>query len=227
MAGIFKKAMGLFVEFEGDKATHGLSKTDSRTNVERQSTKPPDAVPSHRTMARPVLNQETFEKFEQHFEKLFDQANLPGPDYYEFWKMSETLEAHIKDEGARIAATYASLAIQGLTKAKLIETAEKYKTLVEQDQDNFEKAAREKGEHAISQQQQQVKQLEERIAQHSETIRKLTQEITESQAAMKVLQGTIGEEQQKLEANKQGYALACEAMLRKINDDITKIQTNL
>jgi hypothetical protein len=227
MAGIFKKAMGLFVEFEEDKATHALSKPDSRTNVERESTKPPDEVSPRRTLARPVLNKETFEKFEQHFEKLFNEANLPGPDYYEFWKMSETLETHIKDEGARIAATYASLAIQGLTKAKLIETAEKYKALVEQDQSNFEKAARERGEQAVGQQQQQVKQLESTIAQHSETIRKLTQEITESQAAMKVLQETIAEEQQKLESNRQGYALACEAMLRKIHDDITKIQTNL
>ncbi|MBT1708309.1 hypothetical protein KK062_08740 [Fulvivirgaceae bacterium PWU5] len=227
MAGIFKKAMGLFVEFEEDKATHGLSQKDSRTTVERQSAKPPDAVPQGRAPARPALNEETFEKFEQHFEKLFDQANLPGPDYYEFWKMMETLEVHIKDERARIAATYASLAIQGLTKAKLMETAEKYKTLIEQDQSSFEKAAREKGDHAISQQQQQVKQLEETIVQHSEAIRKLTQEITESQAAMKVLQDSIADEQQKLETNKQGYALACEAMLRKINNDITKIQTTL
>jgi chromosome segregation ATPase len=216
MAGIFKKAMGLFVEFEEDKATHAL-----------QSAKPPDAVPQARAPVRPTLNDETFEKFEQHFEKLFDQANLPGPDYYEFWKMMETLEVHIKDERARIAATYASLAIQGLTKAKLMETAEKYKTLIEQDQSSFEKAAREKGDHTISQQQQQVKQLEETIVQHSEAIRKLTQEITESQAAMKVLQDSIADEQQKLETNKQGYALACEAMLRKINDDITKIQTTL
>src|SRR5687768_9119098 len=128
MAGIFKKAMGLFVEFEEDpqKSTHQTSS--------------PSAGPT-RVSPQQVLNAEEFDKFEKHFEKLFDQTNLPGPDYYEFMKMMETLEAHIKDEKARMSATYASLTIQGLTKEKLVETANKYKEVISHDKAQFEKIA--------------------------------------------------------------------------------------
>ena len=41
------------------------------------------------------------------------------------------------------------------------------------------------------------------------------------------MKATIAEEEGKLASNKQGYNLACEAMMKKITDDITKIQTTL
>jgi hypothetical protein len=191
MAGIFKKAMGLFVEFEDDPKKPASPTSSTSANPVRVS-------------PQQVLNAEEFDKFEKHFEKLFDQANLPGPDYYEFMKMMETLEAHIKDEKARLSATYASLTIQGLTKEKLIDTANKYKEIVSHDRSQFEKIAHDKSEKE-----------------------RLTKEITDAQIAMGNLKATITEEETKLAKNKQGYLLACEAMMKKISDDITQIQTTL
>lgn len=216
MAGIFKKAMGLFVEFEEDP-----QKTTSKTSSSPSSSGPVRISPQQ------VLNAEEFDKFEKHFEKLFDQANLPGPDYYEFMKMMETLEAHIKDEKARLSATFASLTIQGLTKEKLVDTAGKYKELISQDKLHFEKIANDKSEKEIGQKRKDLKNLEETIARHSEMIQKLTKEITESQIAMDKLKTTIADEESKLAKNKQGYLLACEAMMKKITEDISKIQTTL
>jgi methyl-accepting chemotaxis protein len=224
MAGIFKKAMGLFVEFEEDKAksVQGTRSADRGPDV-----KVSDPVPKGRVPTAMALDEEALDKFEKHFEELFNKANLPGPDYYEFWKMMETLEPHIKEERARISATYASLVIQGLTKEKLVDTAEKYKALIQEDKNRFEKAVNEKGEGEIGQKRQQLKQMDETIAQQMETIRKLTQEIAETQAAMGKLNTAIAEEEHKLMQNKQGYTLACDAMLQKITDDVNKIQTTL
>jgi hypothetical protein len=214
MAGIFKKAMGLFVEFEED---------------EKKSAPPSPNISQStpRVSAQQVLNNEEYDKFEKHFEKMFEQANLPGPDYYEFWKMMDTLEAHIKDEKARISATFASLSIQGLTKDKLVETANKYKELINQDKIHFEKVANEKGEKEIGYRKKEVQQLEDTIVKHSELIQKLTREISEAQVTMGKLKATIADEENKLAKNKQGYNVACEAMMRKIADDINKIQTTL
>jgi chromosome segregation ATPase len=218
MSGIFKKAMGLFVEFEEDPQNPSSAKQPS-----------PSATTSSasRVSTQQMLNAEEFDKFEKHFEKLFDQANLPGPDYYEFMKMMETLEAHIKDEKARMSATYASLTIQGLTKDKLIDTASKYKEVITADKTQFEKIANAKSEQEIGQKRKDLKGLEETIVRNSEMIQKLTKEITEAQVALGGLKATISEEEQKLARNKQGYMMACEAMLKKISDDIQKIQTTL
>jgi predicted nucleic acid-binding Zn-ribbon protein len=214
MAGIFKKAMGLFVEFEEDP-----QKPSS------PSTSPQSSGPSRPASA--MLNAEEFDKFEKHFEKLFDQANLPGPDYYEFMKMMETLEAHIKDEKARMSATYASLTIQGLTKEKLVDTANKYKEIISQDKAHFEKLVNDKSEKEIGQKRKDLVNLEDTIKRHAEMIQKLTKEITDAQMAMGSLKATISEEENKLSRNKQGYLVACEAMTKKISEDITKIQTTL
>jgi uncharacterized coiled-coil protein SlyX len=223
MAGIFKKAMGLFVEFEEDKAKSVHSPRSTDHGLKSSVSEPIPKI----MVVKQALDESTIYKFERHFETLFDQANLPGPDYYEFWKMMETLEPHIKEERTRLSATYASLAVQGLTKEKLVTTAEKYKTIVQEDKNCFEKAAHEKSESEIGHKRRQLAQLEETIAQQTETIRKLTQEITEAQAAIGTLSGAIAEEEQKLMQNKQGYVLACDAMLQKITDDINKIKTTL
>lgn len=214
MAGIFKKAMGLFVEFEEEPQKTTTTSSPSFTG---QKTSSPQQV----------LNADEVDKFEKHFEKMFDQANLPGPDYYEFWKMMETLEVHIKDEKARISATYAALAIQGLTKEKLAETANKYKEMINLDKVQFEKVANDKSEKEIGQKRKELIGLEETIVRHSEMIQKLTKEITDAQTATGRLKATITEEENKLAKNKQGYMVACEAMIRKISNDITKIQTTL
>jgi hypothetical protein len=215
MPGLFKKAMGLFVEFEEDPQ----KSTSSNSS--------PAAPTTSRVSPQQVLNAEEFDKFEKHFEKLFDQANLPGPDYYEFMKMMETLEAHIKDEKARLSATYASLTIQGLTKDKLIETATKYKDIINSDKAQFEKIANDKSEREIGQKRKDLTGFEETIRRNSEMIQKLTKEITDSQMAMGTLKATITEEENKLNRNKQGYLLACEAMMKKISEDISKIQSTL
>jgi hypothetical protein len=214
MAGIFKKAMGLFVEFEEDPQQPTAQYSPERTTAIGNS-------------AQQTLNREEFDKFAKHFEKLFDQANLPGPDYYEFMKMMETLEVHIKDEKARLSATYASLTIQGLTKDKLLDTAKKYKEIINHDKSHFEKIANEKSEKEIGQKRKDVQNLEETIRKNSELIQKLTKEITESQQAMGNLKATIAEEENKLAKNKQGYLLACDALMKQISEDIIKIQTTL
>ena len=211
MSGIFKKAMGLFVEFEDEPAQSQKSDT------------PAPSKPS----ASQALKADEVDKFEKHFEKIFDEANFPGPDYYEFWKMSETLAAHIPDERARFSATFASLTIQGLTKEKLIETASKYRELVDQDKLTFMKLASDKGEKEIGAKRKDVDALNEKIKKNSELIQKLTKEITESQIAIERLKAVVSDEENKLARNKQGYNLASEAMIKKITEDITKIQTLL
>jgi hypothetical protein len=215
MAGFFKKALSVFIEFEEDQQKQNTS--SSFTQIPKISG----------DLSRNPLNQAEAEKFEKYFDNLFDKANMPGPDYFEFYKTMETLEAHIPDEKARVSATFASLSIQGLTKKSLIETANKYKEIVEHDQVNFEKVLDAKMKSELGDRENKLKNLEQKILANSEQIQKLTKEISESQVLMAQIKNEIMEHENKLTKNKNGYHVACQAVLNKIISDIQKIQSTL
>jgi hypothetical protein len=215
MAGFFKKALGVFVEFEDDKVN------ETGSAPVNQLPKLPSEI------ANTSLNQAEAEKFEKYFDNLFEKANFPGPDYFEFSKTMETLEAHIPDEKARVAATFASLAIQGLTKESLMDTAFKYKDIIEKDSVNFENALEVKAKAELGDRHSTMSALEEKIKLNSEKIQQLTKEISESQVKMEQVKNEVLEQENKLNKNKQGYQLACHAIITKISEDIQKIQTTL
>lgn len=223
MAGFFKKALGVFVEFEDENKNTSNTTTNTNTNIPSNNQIP---TPKNEVVYSQQHHAEA-EKFEKYFDQLFDKANLPGPDYYEFFKTMETLEAHIHDEKARLSATFASLSIQGLTKEKLITTATQYKEIMENDKLNFEKALSGKLNSEIVGRNNELKGMESKIQAHSELIQKLTKEITEYQIQMGKLKNEIIEEENKLTANKSGYMLACSAVINKIVSDIQKIQSTL
>ena len=133
----FKKALGVFVELDTQDAS-APAPSSSRPSA-------PLSTPS----SFAPLDAASAEKFEKHFSDLFDKANLPGPDYFEFWKTMETLEKLIPDESSRLAATFATLSVQGLTKAKLLDTAGAYMEVIARDRAAFEQAAAQKASAAV------------------------------------------------------------------------------
>ena len=214
MAGFFKKALSVFVEFDEDQQNQNTSTLSQTPKISND-------------IIRNPLNHVEAEKFEKYFENLFDKANLPGPDYFEFYKTMETLEPHIPNEKARVSATFASLAIQGLTKKTLLETATKYKEIIEQDHANFEKALDTKMKSELGERNESLKELEQKIAANSEQIQQLTKEISDSQILIAQIKNELMEHENKLTKNKNGYQVACQAVLNKIGADIQKIQTTL
>src|SRR6187549_3546443 len=104
MASFGKKILSAFVEV-----------TDEKKAVNhKEESKDFPVIPA---MAKEVSTG-VQEKFRQYFDQLFREANLPGPDYFEFAKMTQAMQA-IADEKSRYSAAYAGLNVQGLDKSKL------------------------------------------------------------------------------------------------------------
>lgn len=215
MASFFKKALGVFVEFNDNQ------NIDVPTNSLNQVQFVSSNIPSN------PENHAEAEKFEKYFDKLLDQANLPGPDYFEFYKMMDSLEVHIQDEKTRLSATFAALSIQGLTKQTLIDTANKYKAIIEKDKEAFENALNNKLKLEVGQRQSELQNLEKNILANSEQIQKLTKEISESQTLIGKLKTEVLEEENKLSKKNNGYQVASQAIINKISTDLNKIQSSL
>jgi len=221
MSSIFKKTLGLFVEFEPESEKPIYSNEEHLPQQSKASTA------SFNKSSTAALSQSDMDKFSKHFEELFDKANLPGPDYYEFWKMMETLEAAVPDEKTRMAAVYATLKIQGLTKEHLLDSAGKYQQVLNSDKLEFQNAVNVKVLNEVEGRKNLINDLEKSNNTNAERIKQLSEEIAANQAKITALKKEIIDEEDKINTNQSGYQVACDAMVSMIANDIQKINNNL
>jgi len=104
MANIGKKILSAFVEI-ADEETPAVEKP-----AEIKQSSPQSAAGNSTSSATTSTS-----KFKQYLDKLFNDANLPGPDYFEFSKMTEAMNS-ITDERARYSAAFAGLSGSSIMK---------------------------------------------------------------------------------------------------------------
>ena len=155
------------------------------------------------------------QRFSDYFDILFKEANIPGPDYYEFARMIVAMQV-IPDERARYAAAFAGLQVQGLDKEKLLTTAAEYIRVLAADADHFSSSV----QAAL---QEKVHSRAAEAEEKSKRIQTLSEEIKELQTQIGVMQNEIREAKSKLEANSNAYAAESERRKQQIQGDIEKI----
>lgn len=203
MASFGKKILSAFVEMQD----------------EEKPPAPKPAEPTQHYKATPVATESTgvnTEKFSQYFDKLFRDANLPGPDYFEFSKMIAAMSG-IPDERSRYTAAYAGLSVQGLDKSKLLATASEYLGILEKDAASFHSTVDAALQEKVHGKEKEIQAKSARIAQLSKEINELHQQIA-------ALNNEVRENMEKIENNSGGYKAECERMRQRISGDIEKIK---
>lgn len=202
MARLGKKILSAFVEVSADKPADKRPEDGSKAST--------PVTPAGYTPP-PAGN----EKFRQYFDKLFADANLPGPDYFEFSKMIEAMGS-IPDEKARYGAAFAGLQAQGLDRQKLLSTAADYLRVLETDAGSFHSTVDAAIQEKVTGKRKEIEEKEQRI-------RQLSQEIDELRQQIGVLKNEVTENEQKIEQSTGGYKAAMESMKGRILLDIEKI----
>lgn len=205
MASIGKKILSAFVDISDE--TKPLIPEPIEIRESSMSFQSNDHVP------------EIKEKFKQYFEKLFTEANLPGPDYFEFSKMIDAMVA-ISDEKARYSAVFAGLSVQGLNKNKLLSTAADYLHILEKDSTNFSSTVDTALKEKVDTKRKEVEEKTQRIQQLSKELNNLQHDIVR-------LNDEIKENEEKLEGNLNGYSKALETMKTRIVLDIERIKKHI
>jgi hypothetical protein len=193
MATLGKKILSAFVELSDDKTKTAVRPPDENF--------PPGAAAGG--------------KFKEYFDELFREANIPGPDYYEFSKMIEAMQA-IPDEQARYVAAYAGLQVQGLDRQKLLSTANEYLRILETDAAHFRQTV-----DAALQEKVQGKRSE--MEEKTRRIQSLTKEIETLRGEITILDSAIKENEEKIEASTGGYTAESGSRKSIILEDIEKI----
>ena len=165
--------------------------------------------------AAPATSTPADRRFSEYFDNLFKEANIPGPDYYEFARMIVAMQT-ISDERARYTAAFAGLQVQGLDKEKLLSTAAEYLRVLSADADRF-------GSTVETALQEKVHSRTTEAEEKNKRIQALSQEILELQNQIGTMQNEIREAQSKLDANSNAYAAESERRKQLIQGDIERI----
>jgi len=209
MANIGRKIISAFVEVADEKEAVTRPEALKQHSITVSTVNQPGKnIPAGDTVIT--------EKFKQYFEKLFKDANLPGPDYFEFSKMTEAMIS-IPDERTRYTAAFAGLNIQGLDKQKLLHSATQYMQVLETDAANFNSTVDAALKEKVQSKQQEIENNAKRIESLSKEISGLQQRIT-------LLQNEVKENEEKIESNSGAYSKEMEVMKHKILDDVEKIK---
>lgn len=131
-------------------------------------------------------------KFADHFEKLLEQSNQPGSDYFEFRLALRNMSNLGFTEEKLYQATYATFQALGGTKQALLDTAQLYIKLLRDNQIDFEQQVKEKTHVSVEskievrdalvaanqQAVQQILDLQAKIEANNQQVSSLNEEIT-------------------------------------------------
>jgi hypothetical protein len=215
MASFGKKILSAFMEVEDEKkndpASNGVGETVPSYAVQNPGgvQTPGGAAPADR-------------RFSDYFDNLFREANIPGPDYYEFARMIVAMQT-IPDDRARYAAAFAGLQVQGLDKEKLLSTAGEYLRVLAADADHFSSSVQTALQEKVHSRTAEAEEKSKRIQALSQEITELQKQIGNMQNEIISTQTEIREARSKLEANSGAYAAESERRKQQIQGDIEKI----
>lgn len=177
----------------------------------------------------PVSNNTYKNEFLEYLNKVFVERNFPGPDYQEFKKAltdPEIVNLPI-DTKTKYTTTFIGFKMQGLTKTKLIETANGYISIVNEKMAGFNaelesvlnsevgglKKTTEKLQHDNEEIENQMRVLSERRNKNNEQLLKLNSEINEQVA--------------ELSNKKSSFELAVKDFVEIIKKDVEEIRQYL
>jgi len=169
-----------------------------------------------------MVNPEKELRAMEHFMKLLDKANLPGPDFFEFY---HALRENIKTMGGAIPEdklylmVFNSLKGMGLESNILISSSEQYVSLLKEHFDKFANENQRISNDTVGSRQKKIETLNTAIQQKVEQIKKLQDEIAAHNTDIGIVQGEIQTETTNIEETR----VAMESAYNKIHNEFSQV----
>ena len=159
--------------------------------------------------------------------KALANNNLPGFDYLEFKQSLGALADLNMDEETAIKSAFATASTLGLTKEKLIKTAEHYKNILNTEKSQFDAALQKQIQQKVDSKQREVQKLKAQVEDYKKKIQQLEEKIMSSMRIIDSADETINAAKTKIEGTRDNFETALQAITNQINKDIENIQNFL
>ncbi|HNF48341.1 MAG TPA: hypothetical protein PLF48_03095 [Chitinophagales bacterium] len=158
--------------------------------------------------------------------KAMSENNVQGFDYFEYKQSLKTLLGML-DESTAFKSAYATAATMGLTKQKLIDSANFYIKVLDKEKEKFTQAVDAQVAANIKGKESEIEQAKNQINEKSEMIRKLTDEISALQQKMNEIQSHIIQATQKIQATSANFEASYQKIASDIKADVAKINQHI
>lgn len=155
------------------------------------------------------------------------KSNLPGFDYLEFKQSLAALHAMDMEENVAIKSAFATASTVGLTKEKLLKTAEHYKQILQTEKRQFDAALQKQIEQRIKGKASEVAKLKKQVEEYRAKIAQLEAQIAKSQETIDHADEHINGAKEKINATRNNFEHTLQSVVNEINKDIENINKYL
>jgi len=157
-------------------------------------------------------------------QKAIKDNNLPGEDYLEFVEALNAMQNIPLEDSMKVQTVMATLSVKGLTVAKIKESAEYYKKVLENEQNQFSAELTAQVEKSIKTKQSGIESLNNSIKLKTDQIALLTKEITEAQQNVSATEAIIKAAELKIKTAQENFNAAYNFVINQINENLSKLK---
>lgn len=174
----------------------------------------------------PVDNEKEKKVIENLLE-LLNQANLPGPDFYEFYiALKEMQKTGVAlDEAMLYRTVYTTLKITGLTKEKLIQSGNQYVAILNQHMNEFEQSHKQTVNSKVGSKVAEKDAIDKTVSEKKAMIESLNQEIVSLATKKAQLEVDIQKETENIESTKNAFMSGFNKLTGELSGNIQKINS--
>ena len=228
MALNLSKIKGLFVVPEDEEIINKKTtekKKENKTSV--KTTKSPKInlpggtkFPQTNSPGKGEFNKQIFESLT----KAIADANLPGEDYLEFISALQAMKNINLDEKVKMQTVLATLS-KGLTTQKIVESADYYMKVLENEKEKFKQAMIKQTEGKVGNKHKQIKTLEEQNRKKADKIKALTDEINNNTSQIGKFKKDIETADLKIKSTENNFNVTFSYVADQITNKVEKIKS--
>ncbi|MDH3648931.1 MAG: hypothetical protein OEQ53_04570 [Saprospiraceae bacterium] len=159
--------------------------------------------------------------------KAINENNLPGFDYLEFKQSLQALKKMDMVEDTAMKSAYTTGSTVGLTKSKLISSAEHYKKVLFEEKQQFDTALQKQVAQRVHGKKEEKATLTKKISSYKGKIQELETEILKYQEKLDKADSEIEAAQGKIEETRDKFEHTFEALVAQIDADVKMIKDTL
>jgi hypothetical protein len=221
--------MGVFFKDDPDVEVKKAAKAAAKANKSKtiETSKPQPIQPTYAstqpmyTSTQMVTNMigVADEKFVQMLKKVIEDNNIPGQDYFELRQSLDAPEiASLPDERTKFIIVYTTFKLQGCTKEHLLSSVDKYISIVQNEEKNFNNELATQKNDNITAKTAQVEQVRRELDD-------LSRQIAEKNTFIITASQEIQNAELKLQMTENSFKKSVEKVIGMLQSDKDKINS--